>query len=177
MKKILSRIILVMPLWLALAGHYVWLWPGAGAGLALGVLLTYAGIRAGKLPLIERKQLDGANGRNWPLYVEIDPKAAYHKAVLAQELWEAIHKTNPINLIRSRSEKGQRTMEYMGHEIEVQAAVMLYGVAEATYRKAEAERMQAGYSGIFEGQPVERELAARRDKARKWVRENRERFA
>lgn len=177
MKKILSRIILVMPLWLAIAGFHFWLWPGAGGGFALGVALIYAGIRAGALPLVERTSIKGANGRNWPLYVEIDPKVPYHKAVLAQEIWESIHKALPWNAIKARSKKGKREMEYMGHEIEVQAAVLLYGVAEATYRHAEAERMQAGYSGLFEGQPVERELAARRSEAREWVRDNRERFA
>lgn len=177
MKKLFAVAILVLPAWLAVAGHHFYLWAGAGGGFALGVTLIYAGIRAGALPLVEKASIKGANGRNWPLYVEIDTKAAYWRAVLAQEIWEAIHKTNPINLIRSRSKRGQRDMEYMGHEIEVQAAVMLYGVAEATYRKAEAERMQAGYSGLFQGQPVEHELAARRSKAREWVAGNRERFA
>lgn len=176
MKKIISRIVLMMPLWLSLTGFHFWLWPGAGAGFALSVLLIYAGIRAGALPLVEKVSIKGANGSNWPLYVEIDTKAAYWRAVLAQEIWEAIHKVLPWNLIRSRSKKGRRDMEYMGHEIEVQAAVLLYGVAEATYRKAEAERMQAGYSGLFDGQPVERELAKRRSKAREWVRDNKDRF-
>jgi hypothetical protein len=36
-------------------------------------------------------------------------------------------------------------MELMGHEVEVQAAVMLYGVKEAQYRRAEASGMQFGY--------------------------------
>lgn len=177
MKKIIAFATLAMPAWLAVAGHHFYLWPGAGGGFALGVALIYAGIKSGRLPLVEKTSIKGANGRNWPLFVQIDTSAAYWRAVLAQEVWEATHKANPINLIRSRSKKGQRDMEYTGHEIEVQAAVMLYGVAEATYRKAEAGRMQAGYSGLFENQPVERELAARRSKALEWVRDNRERFA
>lgn len=176
MKKLLAFALLFSPVVLSIVGLQVYGYPGLAAG-ALGVLLIVGGIKSGHLPLVEKGAINGANGRNRPLHVIIDPSVPYYNAVLAQEIWESIHKTNPINLIRSRSKKGQRDMEYMGHEIEVQAAVMLYGVAEATYRKAEAERMQAGYSGLFENQPVERELAARRSKAREWVANNRERFA
>jgi hypothetical protein len=182
MKKILSRIILVMPLWLAIAGHHVWLWPGAGAGVALGVLLIYAGIRAGKLPLIEKTKIGSGSsdyrvtGRNWPLYVEIDDSAPEWRATLAQEIWESIHKTNPINYFRVRSKSGQRELELMGHEVTVQAAVMLYGVAEGSFRKTEAHSMSWAYPELFGGVDVESELAKRRSKAREWVRDNKERF-
>lgn len=182
MKRTLSRIILVIPLWLAIAGHYVWLWPGAGAGVALGVLLIYAGIRVGALPLVEKTKIKSGSsdyrvtGRNWPLYVEIDDNAAQWRATLAQELWESIHKTNPINYFRRRSKSEKRDLELMGHEVTVQAAVLLYGEPEATYRRTEAESMTQAYPELFSGVDVERELAKRRSKAREWVRDNKDRF-
>lgn len=176
MKKILAFVLLFSPLVLSVIGLQIYGYPGLAAG-AMGVLLIVGGIRSGRLPLVEKGTIKGANGRNRPLHVIIDPTVPYYKAVLAQEIWESVYKTNPINLIRSRSKKGQREMELMGHEVEVQAAVLLYGVAEASYRKIEAEVMQRGYSGLFRGVDVETEMAKRRKKAADWVRENRSRFA
>lgn len=182
MKKIISRIVLMMPLWLALAGFHLWLWPGAGAGFALGVLLIYAGIRAGALPLVEKTRIKSGSagyrvtGRNWPLYVEIDDSESEWRATLAQEIWESIHKTNPINYLRRRSKSGKRDLELMGHEVTVQSAVLLYGVAEATYRRDEAKSMAQAYPELFGGVDVELEMSGLRSKAREWVRDNQERF-
>lgn len=74
------------------------------------------------LPITILKRLKGANGRNWPGYVQIDPGAPMRAAVWAQEAWESRHKLNPVNLLRSRlSLRHRRRMEIMGHEVEVQA--------------------------------------------------------
>lgn len=183
MKKIISRMVLITPLWLALTGYHFLLWPGAGGGVALGVLMIYAGIRAGKLPLVERTRIKSDNpdyrvtGRNWPLFVQVDPVVDNWRAVLAQEIWESIHKTNPISLFRSRSKSGQRALELMGHEVTVQVAVLLYGEGEAACRRAEAGRMKAAYPALFKGTDVELEMRKRSRDAEKWVRDNWERFA
>lgn len=175
MKKLAAFMLLFSPVALSVAGLHLYGYPGLATGL-IGVLLIVGGIKSGHLPLVERGKIKGANGRNRPLHVTIDPTVPYHKAVLAQEIWESIHKTNPINLLKSRSKSGQREMELMGHEIEVQAAVMLYDVDEREYRKAEAGRMRAGYGGIFRGMDVEAEMARLSGKARAWVVENKGRF-
>lgn len=101
-------------------------------------------------PFVIIRSIEGANGRNWPGVVMIDPAAAYPAAVLAQEACEAMHKTNPANLLRVRfSDDARRDMELMGHECEVQAAALIYGRDRAVYRAAEAVRMQRGYDGLF----------------------------
>lgn len=176
MKKLAAFALLFSPVILALAGLHFYGYPGLAAG-ALGVLLIVGGIKSRHLPLVEKGAIKGANGRNRPLHVIIDPTVPYYKAVLAQEIWESIYKTNPINLFKSRSKSGQREMELMSHEIEVQAAVLLYGVDEATYRKIESSAMQRGYGGLFKGVDVETEMARLRSDAARWVRDNRGRFA
>ena len=131
------------------------------------------------LPIVQKKHLKDANGRNSILYVQMDPDAPMYKAVLAQEIYECLYKVDPINLIRSRTTKGQRDMELMGHEVEVQAAVMLYGVKEAQYRRAEASAMQTGYD-CFKGMELPEIVDAMADKtieAQKWVARNQGRFA
>ena len=175
MKKALAFLALFSPVALAALGWHLY-GPLGLLGALLGVALTGVGVRSHLLPLIEYGPLRDANGKNKPLYVQIDPTVPYYKAVLAQEVWESIHKTNPINLIRSRTKKGQRDMELMGHEVEVQAAVLLYGITESTYRRIEAETMQRGYGGIFKGVDVETEMAKLSGKARAWVVENKGRF-
>lgn len=50
------------------------------------------------------------------------------------------------------------------------------GVAEATYRKIEAETMQRGYSGLFRDVDVETEMAKRRKDAAEWVLDNKDRL-
>ncbi|MDS9468592.1 hypothetical protein RGQ15_13565 [Paracoccus sp. MBLB3053] len=101
-------------------------------------------------PIVIRRRLEGANGRNWPGLVLLDPSAPYPAAVLAQEAWEAMHKLNPANLLRIRiSPDWRRDFEIMGHEVEVQAAALLHGVSAPAYRAREAETMRAGYAGLF----------------------------
>lgn len=177
MKKLIAFLLYFSPVLGGIATWNWFQWPGAAAAAAGCCLLIYAGIRAGLLPLVEKTSLKGANGKNRPLYVQIDTTADYWRAVLAQEIWESIRKTNPYHLVRSRSDDGQRELELVGHEIEVQAAVMLYDVDEREYRKAEAGRMRAGYGGIFKGRDVEASMVKHTPLAREWVRKNRSRFA
>ena len=75
------------------------------------------------IPITLTRSLRGANGRNWPGLVLLDPDAPLRAAVWAQEAYEARYKLNPINLIRVRlSKRARREMELMGHEIEAHAA-------------------------------------------------------
>lgn len=59
----------------------------------------------------------------------------------------------------------RRSLELLGHEVEVQAAVQIYGVNEARYRRLEAESMvkhaKYGFGGWW---PYEVELAMERNK-------------
>jgi len=52
-----------------------------------------------------------------------------------------------------------RWLELHGHEVEVQAAVMLYNEDEASYRRKEAETMQRGYDGLFSHMTVDEVVA------------------
>lgn len=173
--KYLTATLYTSPMLLAVLGHGYHPY-GAAAGL-IPIILMYLGIKQGFFPIIRQGKLDGANGRNWPLLVVMDPDASMYKAVLAQEIWESIYKTNPINLIRTRSGKGAQELEIMGHEIEVQVAVLLYGVKEHEYRQREAEAM-TGYKQFRDVPAVE--IAARMEKvtgkAREWVEDNQERM-
>ena len=121
-------------------------------------------------------RLRGANGRNWPGIVVIDPDAEQPGAVWAQEAYEALHKLNPINLLRVRlSRAARRDMEIMGHEIEVQAAALFYGADLVSRRRQEAATMHAGYDGLFSGVSPERIAFAMRWKssqATAWVERN-----
>lgn len=169
MKKLAAFALFFSPVALSIIGLHFYGYPGLAAGM-VGVLLIYAGIKAGKLPLVEKGKIKGANGLNRPLHVIIDPTVPYYKAVLAQEVWESIHKTNPINLFKSRSKRGQRELELMGHEVEVQAAVLLYGVNEKEYRAKEAKSM-TGYKQFkgFSARSIERDMTKRTQAARKWL--------
>ena len=129
------------------------------------------------IPITLTRSLRGANGRNWPGLVLLDPDAPLRAAVWAQEAYEARYKLNPINLIRVRfSKRARREMEIMGHEVEVQAAALVYGLSASTYRVAEAARMRAGYDGLFAGLSAPQLVAAMEavsDDASRWVRRNR----
>ena len=129
------------------------------------------------LPITRLKRLSGANGRNWPGYVLLDPDAPHRAAVWAQEAWEAMRKLNPLALVKVRlSRRARRRMEIMGHEVEVQAAALVYGLSASTYRVAEAARMRAGYDGLFAGLSAPQLVAAMEavsDDAGRWVRRNR----
>ena len=128
-------------------------------------------------PIIIRRALSGANGRNWPGVVLISPDAPLPAAVLAQEAWEAMHKLNPINMIRVRlSRRARRRMEIMGHEVEVQAAALIYGESVEKTRYREISAMLTGYGDLFAGRTRGQLRAAMEsvsDDASRWVRRRR----
>ena len=129
------------------------------------------------LPITIRASRKGANGTNWPGFVILDPDAPQPAAVWAQEAYEALHKLNPFNLILTRlSRSARREMEIMSHEIEVQAAVAVYGDTEGARRLREAGSMARGYKGLFSimgERGVEQAMAACADDARRFVRRHR----
>ena len=120
----------------------------------------------------------GANARNWPGLVHLKRGIKYPAAVLAQEAWESMHKMDPVKLlfrVFKRSDDYKCEFEYMGHECEVQAARIIYGVEPASYRLAEAKRLQRGYDGLFKKMSValiESEMRERSEKAERFVRNN-----
>lgn len=128
------------------------------------------------LPIIIRRRIDGANGTNWPGVVILDPDAPMPAATLAQEVWESRWKLNPANLLRRlTSDNTRRRMEIMGHEVEVQAAVLIYEADTDAIRSREARAMLAGYDGLFRGWTLDRLRAAMAgvsDDARVWVAGN-----
>lgn len=127
---------------------------------------------------VDDDKLGGANARNWPGYVQVKRNVPNRAAVVAQEAWESMHKMDPINLmfrVFLRSKKDRRKFEYMGHECEVQAAVLIYGHNVNHYRTAEAMALHRGYDGLFAHMTVEQiaaEMRARSEKAKAWVRAN-----
>jgi hypothetical protein len=132
------------------------------------------------LPVITiRRPLDGANGRNWPGVVVIDPAAEMRAAVWAQEVFESIWKLNPWNLLRRTfTARGREEMEVRGHEVEVQAARELYGVDAIEYRSLEAWAL-SHYKGLWRSIPVQDRhrhvtwmMEAVSDKAKAWVQAN-----
>ena len=129
------------------------------------------------IPITLTRSLRGANGRNWPGLVLLDPDAPLRAAVWAQEAYEARYKLNPINLIRVRfSNRARREMEIMSHEIEAHAAAVVYARSLAAHRWAEAKAMRDGYDGLFAGIPavaIVEAMTARRTEAARWVRRNR----
>ncbi|MDB6179017.1 hypothetical protein PAF17_16110 [Paracoccus sp. Z330] len=132
------------------------------------------------LPVIIRRKLKGANGRNWPGFVVLNPDAPMPAAVLAQEVWESRHKLNPFTLLKTvLSDRAKRRMELMGHEVEVQAAILIYDSNAVRHRNREAAAMKAGYDGIFAGYSIadiQSGMSAQSDEARRWVRKNMKRL-
>lgn len=90
------------------------------------------------LPITIIRPIDGANGRNWPGVVVINPAARYPAAVWAQEAFEAEYRLNPINWWRVHTSNAAW---------QDMAAVAVYGVNATSYRLAEASAMHRGYDG------------------------------
>ncbi|MGR3463611.1 hypothetical protein [Limimaricola sp.] len=126
------------------------------------------------MPLTFTRRLKRGNARNWPGVIVIDPRAPCPAAVWAQECYEAEHKLDPINLLRvAFSKRARREMEIMGHEIETQVAVRIYGKPRLIYRAKEAKALTKYPE--FKGWSQERILAAMRaesGRARQWVSRN-----
>ena len=121
-------------------------------------------------------KIAGANGRNWPGVIHLNPNAPYRAAVWAQEAYEAVHKLNPFNLLRTRlSKRHKQRMEIMGHEIEVQAVRIVYALNINSVRQREAISMKRGYDGLFADMTkdqIEQLMLANQDAANRWVRKN-----
>ena len=124
-------------------------------------------------PITKRRNIKGANGRNWPGYVILGKGIARPAAVFAQEMFEAQHKLNPVNLFLGlASKRHKRAMEFMGHEIEVQVCALLYNQTAHDARMREAGTMQRGYSGLFRQMTVSEiyeQMTQRSGDARDWV--------
>lgn len=129
------------------------------------------------LPRVYFRKLEGKNAQNSPWRVLIDRRAPYWRAILAQEVWESNHKRGalwrPLRLFRMlfRREEFDQDLEIMGHEVEVQAAAVFFGLGQAQYRAAEARAMAAHYPQ-FEGWPPERIVLWMEHQtrpARKWL--------
>lgn len=127
------------------------------------------------LPITIWKKPKDSNATNWPGVVRIDPDHPLKAAIWAQEAYEARFKLNPIAFIRSRLPKGKREMELMGHEIEVQAAHLVYGADKQKVRRDESERLHHGYGGLFKRYtPAEIRIEMRLNsaKAKAWVKKH-----
>jgi hypothetical protein len=138
--RYIASALYLSPLFAGVAG-YLYTGPYGIAAALLPALAIALGLKTHKLPIVRWQSLKGANGRNWPLLVIMDPEAPYPLAVLAQELYEAEYKVNPLNLIASLTGEGARELELRGHEVEVQAAVRLYGASETAHRQSEAKAL------------------------------------
>lgn len=127
------------------------------------------------LPITFFKKNTEYNGRNWPGVVIMRKNHPQGAAIWAQEAYEARYKLNPINFIKSRTSSGCRKMEILSHEIETQAAVILYGVNENEYRNKEARTLSTKYKHAFDGMTQENiiiEMLAVSAKAKRWVEKN-----
>jgi hypothetical protein len=127
------------------------------------------------LPIVRWKPVKHSNAFNSQLYIQVDPKVPCPKAVLAQELYECLYKINPIKVIYSKTGKGARELETMSHEVEVQAAVELYGVDEAGYRRKEAVGMAAFYPFFkgFSADTLVEQMERKTPQAKAWLKRNR----
>jgi hypothetical protein len=128
--RYIASALYLSPLFAGVAG-YLYTGPYGIAAALLPALAIALGLKTHKLPIVRWQSLKGANGRNWPLLVIMDPEAPYPLAVLAQELYEAEYKVNPLqpNLHPSQA-RAHGSWSLRGHEVEVQAAVRLYGASE-----------------------------------------------
>ena len=131
-------------------------------------------------PKIKIGDLDGRNATNNAFRVIVDRDAPFRAAIVAQEVWEAEQKQDPVHAVKIRlSDSERREMEIMGHEVEVQAAVLFYQQDAAAYRAKEAAAMQRGYDGLFRKMTPAQIVAAmerQSAKAARWVEKNRKRL-
>jgi len=145
------------------------------------LLLSIAGYRWN--PAVKWKPLQNKNGENGLFHIAVDPNARHARAVLAQEIaerrwrWSHGFGVPGLQLILQRIPAVNRAMELWGHEVEVQAAVLIYGVNENQKRNSEAWVManSDGYefkTAGWDTDRVEAQMLKRSAKAAKWVRRN-----
>lgn len=132
------------------------------------------------MSIVIEKELDGANGRNWPGFIILNPNAKFPAAIFAQEYYESLHKLNPISYLSVRfSKDAKREMEILGHEIEVVTASILYNQDENAYRLKEANVMIKGYDSLFKKyspQGLVQAMQAKNSKAKKFFNKHRKRI-
>ena len=121
------------------------------------------------------KQWKTAKAKNTAGLIFMSPDCPYRAAVWAQEAFEATQKISPINLMRYIFQrKYRRELELMGHEIKVQAAVLIYKQDEKMYRSKEAYVMSVAYSefGGYSSSYIKNLMLERRAQARDWVNDH-----
>lgn len=132
------------------------------------------------MSIVIHKELNGANGRNWPGFIILNPNAKFPAAVFAQEYYESLHKLNPINLLAVKFNKdARREMEIQSHEIEVMTAFLIYDADPNHYRFKEATAMTKGYDGLFKNYSVQGLVQAmhlKNDKARDFFEKHQKRI-
>ena len=113
-----------------------------------------------------------AAARNYPGLILMRPGIEHVGAIWAQECYEAMWKLRPWNALRYMfSSEARAALEVRGHEVEVQAEVMLEGGDAASLRAREAHDMALGYAqfeGVGTGEIFDR-MAAQEDWAARWV--------
>ena len=134
-------------------------------------------------PKVKWKPLHGKNGENSLFHIAMDPDARYARAVLAQEIAERRWKIARgfgipgLQLILQRIPAMNRAMELWGHEVEVQAAALIYGADEDGHRGSEAWAMSQNssygfYDADWSTDTIISKMSKRSRKARKWVHSN-----
>jgi len=121
-----------------------------------------------------RTQAANVAGRIW-----MRDGLRYPAAVWAQECYEAEKKLIPgYGWLHVFSPAVRRRLEIIGHEVETQAAVRLYGVDEHDYRQTEATDMIGYYSEFrdFHAHGLARAMETVAPQAKAWVEKNESRI-
>jgi len=138
------------------------------------------------LPRWRWKRIEDANGKNWPGYFIVNPELKYRAGIWAQEYFEARIRflLFPLNVLVPIGRKFpifgffERWYEIKGHEIEVQANVMIHHMDEDSYRYDEADALATLYPS-FKGKTVgeiERKMKQNSSFARRFVKKHEKRI-
>lgn len=150
------------------------------AGFAAVYLIAHA-VGRRFLPKIKVRALDGANGRNSGLRVEVDPRAPGLTAVFAHEYaeWEMKYDAlrSPREVVRMLREKREfkQDVNLWGKAVEVEVLVALYGRDRAEERRREAIGLATHKGYDYKGWTLERLIEALKDReaaAAKWSNDN-----
>ena len=119
------------------------------------------------------KSIGNKSGNNTAFKAYTHPNARYPEAVMAQEVYEARAKYRVIDVFRKS--RYQRQVE--GAEVTVQAAQIMYGIADkANHRADKAESFVKYKAGMLpkghDVHDVDADMEQFSAKARKWVRRN-----
>ena len=131
----------------------------------LGILPLLAVLRLIFGPIVLwSDKIPGANGQNSFFLIHM-ARTPFQAAVFAQELWESPRAL--FRLIPGYSRKA----EIFSHEIEVQAAELVYMVDAAIYRTEEVRKMKSAYKYLaaLSEEEITQRMVAQSAKARAWV--------